>query len=116
MSNATLPTPADFVHFSPSPFETPGIHIQRDTHETIMNRFDIPAESFQLRSSVQTATDSLEESEREKERAVTLARYRVYESLDTSVRRMSDKCVLYLLLTRARVHHANTINSCCVND
>lgn len=59
-----------------------------------MNRFDIPAESFQLRSSVQTATDSLEESEREKERAVTLARYRVYESLDTSVRRMSDKCVV----------------------
>lgn len=51
-----------------------------------MNRFDVPAESFQLRSSVQTATNSLGESEREREkenenesernreRAVTLAR------------------------------------------
>lgn len=33
-----------------------------------MNRFDVPAESFQLRSSVQTATNSLGESERERER------------------------------------------------
>lgn len=65
-----------------------------------MNRFDVPAESFQLRSSVQTATNSLGESKRERE--VTLARsvftshsIRQYGVCPTSV-------LLYLLLTRAR--------------
>lgn len=67
-----------------------------------MNRFDVPAESFQLRSSVQTATNSLGESKREREREVTLARsvftshsIRQYGVCPTSV-------LLYLLLTRAR--------------
>lgn len=67
-----------------------------------MNRFDVPAELFQLRSSVQTATNSLGESKREREREVTLARsvftshsIRQYGVCPTSV-------LLYLLLTRAR--------------
>lgn len=68
-----------------------------------MNRFDVPAESFQLRSSVQTATNSLGESKREREReSTTLARsvftshsIRQYGVCPTSV-------LLYLLLTRAR--------------
>ena len=68
-----------------------------------MSRSDIAAESFQLRSGVQTAIGSLGERERERERGALASAFTSHSIRQNGERtRMSDKCVVIPVATSAR--------------